>query len=95
MGTGDRRRHAAPRRAVGATLCDLKTVDDLLWSLKIPDHPQSRQRLIALLPGLLQRIRTGMESVALPPPSSRPCSNELMAIHTEALRPGARAAPAR
>ena len=52
----------------------LKTVDDLLWSLKIPDHPQSRHRLIALLPGLLQRIRVGMEAVALPRPSSRPCS---------------------
>ena len=31
-----------------ATMSALKTVDDLLWSLKIPDHPQSRQRLIAL-----------------------------------------------
>ena len=48
------------------TLSALKTVDDLLWSLKIPDHPQSRQRLIALLPGLLQRLRAGMESIALP-----------------------------
>ena len=28
----------------------MKTVDDLLWSLQLPDHPQSRQRLIALLP---------------------------------------------
>jgi hypothetical protein len=28
----------------------LKTADDLLWSLKLPSHPQSRQRLIALLP---------------------------------------------
>jgi hypothetical protein len=72
------------------TLSGLRTVDDLLWSLKIPDHPQSRQRLIALLPGLLQRIRTGMEAIALPAAEQQIVFNELMAIHTEALRPGAR-----
>ena len=74
-----------------ATLSALKTVDDLLWSLKIPDHPQSRQRLVALLPGLLQRIRVGMESIALPASEQRAVLDELMTIHTEALRPGARA----
>ena len=74
-----------------ATLSALKTVDDLLWSLKIPDHPQSRQRLVALLPGLLQRLRIGMESIALPAPEQHAVLGELMAIHTEALRPGARA----
>jgi hypothetical protein len=74
------------------TLSNLRSVDDLLWSLKIPDHPQSRQRLIALLPGLLQRIRTGMESIALPAAEQQTVLNELMAIHTEALRPGARGA---
>ena len=73
------------------TLAALKTVDDLLWSVKIPDHPQSRQRLIALLPGLLQRIRAGMEAIALPAVEQQSVLNELMAIHTEALRPGARA----
>ena len=73
------------------TLGALKTVDDLLWSVKIPDHPQSRQRLIALLPGLLQRVRAGMESIALPMLEQQGILNELMAIHTEALRPGARA----
>src|SRR4029453_16186865 len=76
------------------TLSALKAVDDLLWSLKIPDHPQSRQRLIALLPGLLQRIRVGMEAVALPAVEEQAVFNELMTIHTEALRPGARAAGA-
>ena len=73
------------------TIAALKTVDDLLWSVKIPDHPQSRQRLIALLPGLLQRIRAGMEAIALPAAEQQGVLNELMTIHTEALRPGARA----
>lgn len=73
-----------------ATMSALKTVDDLLWSLKIPDHPQSRQRLITLLPGLLQRIRVGMERISLPAHEQQAVLDELMAIHTEALRPGAR-----
>ena len=77
-----------------ATMSDLKTVDDLLWSLKIPDHPQSRQRLLHLLPGLLHRIRVGMELVALPLPEQQAVLNELMTIHTEALRPGTKASGA-
>ena len=71
-----------------ATMSDLKTVDDLLWSLKIPDHPQSRQRLLQLLPGLLHRLRVGMELIALQLPEQHVVLNELMTIHTEALRPG-------
>ena len=70
----------------------LRTVDDLLWSLKIPDHPQSRQRLIGLLPGLLQRMRAGMESARLPATERHVVLDELMTIHTEALRPGTRGA---
>ncbi|MEP7301509.1 MAG: DUF1631 family protein [Caldimonas sp.] len=73
-----------------ATMSDLKSVDDLLWSLKIPDHPQSRQRLLQLLPGLLHRLRVGMELVALPLIEQQAVLNELMTIHTDALRPGTR-----
>lgn len=71
-----------------ATMSDLKAVDDLLWSLKIPDHPQSRQRLLQLLPGLLQRLRTGMELIGHAPIEQQAVLNELMTIHTAALRPG-------
>ncbi len=73
-----------------ATMVDLKTVDDLLWSLKIPDHPQSRQRLITLLPSLLQRVRAGMDAVAIAGAERQTVLDELMTIHTEALRPGSR-----
>lgn len=68
----------------------LKTVDDLLWSLQTPNHPQSRQRLVALLPGLLQRLREGMALVALPAPEQQTVLDELMAVHTVALRQGFR-----
>jgi uncharacterized protein (DUF4415 family) len=68
----------------------LKTVDDLLWSVQTPDHPQSRQRLLALLPGLLQRLRSGMELIAMPAAEQQAVLDELMAVHAEALRPGQR-----
>lgn len=73
------------------TASALKTVDDLLWSLQIPDHPQSRQRLLALLPDLLKRLRAGMALVALSEMQQQAVLDELMAVHTESLRPGERA----
>lgn len=72
----------------------IKAVDELLWSVQLPDHPQSRQRLLALLPNLLQRIRAGMASIALPDAEQQAVLDELMAIHTEALRPGGSTAAA-
>lgn len=68
----------------------LRTVDDLLWSLQTPDHPQSRQRLLALLPGLLQRLRNGMAMIAMPTAEQQAVLDELMTVHTAALRPGGR-----
>jgi hypothetical protein len=77
-----------------ATRGYIKLVDELLWSLQLPDHPQSRQRLVALLPGMLQRLRTGMALIGLPATEQTGVLDELMSIHTEALRPGGRADPA-
>lgn len=68
----------------------VKAMDDLLWSLSLPDHPQSRKRLLSLLPWLLQQLRAGMTLVSLPPTAQDTVMAELMAVHTEALRPGAR-----
>ena len=70
----------------------IKLVDQLLWSVQLPDHPQSRQRLVSLLPGMLQQLRSGMASIGLPAAEQEAVMNELMTVHTEALRPGARGA---
>jgi len=70
------------------TLAYLKATNDLLWSLRLPDHPQSRKRLLAMLPALLQRLREGMSMVGVPPAEQQPVLDDLMAVHTEALRPG-------
>jgi len=66
----------------------LKATDDLLWSLQTPDHPQSRKRLLAMLPGLLQHLRDGLALIGMPPAEQQPLFDALMAVHTEALRPG-------
>ena len=69
------------------TLACLKATDDLLWSLRLPDHPQSHKRLLTMLPGLLQQLRAGMTLLGLPEAEQQPVMDELMAVHTEALRP--------
>ena len=69
----------------------IKLVDELLWSVQLPDHPKSRQRLIGLLPDMLRRLRSGMEAIKLPAAEQSAVLDELMAIHTEALRPNTRA----
>lgn len=71
----------------------LKAVDELLWSLKLPDHPQSRQRLLGLLPCLLQRLRAGMGLIEVSASEQQGVLDELMRLHSEALRPGSRREP--
>jgi hypothetical protein len=76
-----------------ATLQYLKATDDLLWSLRLPDHPQSRKRLLAMLPGLLQTLRSGMSMLGVPEPDQQQVLDDLMSVHTEALRPGKTSTP--
>jgi hypothetical protein len=75
------------------TLGYLKATDDLLWSLRLPDHPQSRKRLLAMLPSLLQRLRSGMSMLGVAEGEQQAVLDELMAVHAEALRPGKTGAP--
>jgi hypothetical protein len=77
-----------------ATRAVLKAAEDLIWSLQPPDHAQSRQRLVTLLPGLLQRLRAGMALVELPAAEQQAVFDELMHLHTDALRAGPRGAAA-
>ncbi|WP_119354550.1 DUF1631 family protein [Azohydromonas sediminis] len=64
----------------------VRAVDDLLWSLDVPPEPASRQKLLALLPSLLGTLRSGMASIALPDAERDAVLDELLAVHTEALR---------
>ncbi|HEY4066479.1 MAG TPA: DUF1631 family protein [Burkholderiaceae bacterium] len=73
-----------------STRACIKLVDDLLWSVQLPDHPKSRQRLIVLLPVILKRLRDGMALINVPVAEQERVFSELMTIHTEALRPSHR-----
>lgn len=71
----------------------VKALDDLVWSLQPHTDAASRPRLLAMLPGLLQKLRAGMASIDLPAADRQAVLDDLVAAHTEALRPGGRAAP--
>ncbi len=76
------------------TLGHLKVAEEMIWSLQLPaDRGQSRQRLVQLLPGLLQRLRVGMALAEMPEADQQAVLDELMARHAQALRPGTRPAP--
>ncbi len=61
-------------------------VDDLVWSLQSRGHPGALKRLMDMLPSLVQRLRTGMTLVGLPPADQQLIMNELMELHTSAVR---------
>jgi hypothetical protein len=72
----------------------LKATDHLLWSLRLPDHPQSRLRLLGLLPDLLKQLRAGMELIDLPADEQQAVLDALVEVHSEAMKPRGRPAAA-
>lgn len=67
-----------------------KTMQELVWSLKPVTAPAERARLVALLPGLLKRVSSGMEAAGMDPEGREAVLDELMARHREILHPPAR-----
>ena len=68
-----------------------KTMQELVWSLKPVTAPAERARLVALLPGLLKRVSSGMEAAGMDPEGREAVLDELMTRHREILHPGAKA----
>jgi hypothetical protein len=44
----------------------VKTMDELIWSVKPKRTPEQRQRLVSIQPKLLQSLRNGMERLSIP-----------------------------
>lgn len=63
----------------------MTTVDDLLHSLQRPINLEERAQLKQSLPGLIERLKRGMASVALPQSQQDAILDELMGIHTHHL----------
>jgi hypothetical protein len=73
----------------------LTVVPELLASLVPVRSEDDRRRLVAAVPGLVQRLQQGMVRIATPPSQRDAVLAALMARHTELLRPTASAgAPA-
>lgn len=62
------------------------TVDDLLWSLRPKQGAEERQRLAALIPDLLGRIRAGFDRIGTPPEQRAPFLDACFRLQTNALR---------
>lgn len=63
----------------------MSTVDDLLLSLQRPANIEEREQLRRSLPGLIDRLKRGMTSIALEQSQQDAILNDLMGIHTHHL----------
>jgi len=73
----------SPRRAALAA-----TMDDLLWSVEAKPGADDRKRLVAMLPGLLLRLREGMEGAGLTAQERRAFFTALADCHASAVNAG-------
>ncbi|HET8705012.1 MAG TPA: DUF1631 family protein, partial [Pseudomonadales bacterium] len=59
----------------------LQTADDLIWSVQLQTGVQAKQRWARLMPGLMRRIREGLNDVAYHPADMSRVLTELWQIH--------------
>ncbi|WP_019604376.1 DUF1631 domain-containing protein [Teredinibacter turnerae] len=64
----------------------LSTLDDLVWSTKIPRTNDSRKQLIRLIPELLKRLRSGLDSISFNPFQMSELFKKLEDVHLNAIR---------
>jgi len=63
----------------------LQAMDDLIWSVETHDEPDSRQRLLELVPGLLKSLRDGLSSAAFDPFATSEFFSQLEVLHVQAF----------
>ncbi|WLI07633.1 DUF1631 domain-containing protein [Pseudomonas sp. FP597] len=62
----------------------LRTMDELVWSVGLPDDTEAGRHLMEQLPGLLKALRDGLTSAAFDPFSTRDFFVRLQALHVQA-----------
>ena len=73
----------------------LAIVDDLVWSAQPRLTRRNRQRLVQMVPGLLVKMRQGLQLIDYPPEQIPRFFDELIALHEKAFEaPRARPVPA-
>lgn len=64
----------------------IMTAQQLVWSVSAPMDKDNRQRLLKLVPELLQKLRTGLESISFSPFETTQLFKQLEALHLTRLR---------
>lgn len=64
----------------------LAAMDDLVWSVELHEEPEARQRLLALVPGLLKALREGLTSAAFDPFATSEFFSQLEVLHVQAFQ---------
>jgi len=72
----------------------LKTMDELIWSLTPITTPEDRNKLLRLLPGLLNRIKAGMDQITLHADERKSFLAALASHHLSVVRSGGGEPPA-
>jgi hypothetical protein len=69
------------------------TVDDLVWSLQPKYAAEDRNRMLTILPGLLQRLQKGIDSIGIAPARRDQFFNVLVDCHSRAMEAGLNGTP--
>ena len=64
----------------------LATMDDLIWSVEPHEDPDSRLRLLEMVPQLLKSLREGLSSAAFDPFSTGEFFSRLEGLHVQAFQ---------
>ncbi len=64
----------------------LQILEDLVWSVKVPENNEQRKTLIRLVPDLLQRLRSGLDSISFNPFEMSEIFKDLEDIHLSCIR---------
>ncbi|MCP1645877.1 hypothetical protein J2T41_005524 [Pseudomonas citronellolis] len=62
------------------------TMDDLIWSVEPHEDPESRTRLLEMVPQLLKSLREGLTSAAFDPFSTGEFFSRLESLHVQAFQ---------
>lgn len=71
----------------------IETMRELLWSVQNKPDMDSRLMMVRILPGLLKRLREGVDKVSMPADAVEKFFAELVTLHANAVRPSSLTVP--
>ena len=64
----------------------VRTMDELIWSVRKPETDKQRQTLVRLVPILIKKLRTGLEGISYNPFEMKKILKSLESLHLAAIR---------